>query len=62
MDGMYDPHGGHRSLQALGHPSPHLNHGHNMHQFHGNHVGNVGNHVMGAVPDVHKRDKDAIYG
>lgn len=31
----------------------------------GNHVSPVANHVMGAtgaVPDVHKRDKDAIYG
>jgi hypothetical protein len=30
-----------------------------------NHTGNVTNHVMGSsagVPDVHKRDKDAIYG
>lgn len=30
-----------------------------------NHVSPVANHVMGAtgaVPDVHKRDKDAIYG
>lgn len=25
-----------------------------------NHVG--ANHVMGSVPDVHKRDKDLIYG
>lgn len=28
-----------------------------------NHSSSVGNHVMGGqVPDVHKRDKDAIYG
>uniref|UniRef100_T1JCN7 MEIS N-terminal domain-containing protein n=1 Tax=Strigamia maritima TaxID=126957 RepID=T1JCN7_STRMM len=55
---MYDPH--HRPM-PLSH-SPHLNHGHAMHQYHGNHVGAMSNHVMGSVPDVHKRDKDAIYG
>ena len=60
---MYDPHSGHRPLQPLAHPSPH-NMNHNMHgntNYHGNHVSN---HVMGSgsVPDVHKRDKDAIYG
>jgi len=27
-----------------------------------NHTGNTGNHVMSGQPDVHKRDKDAIYG
>ncbi|XP_076030563.1 meis homeobox homothorax [Oratosquilla oratoria] len=27
-----------------------------------NHVSPVSNHVMGSVPDVHKRDKDLIYG
>ncbi|XP_049814140.1 homeobox protein homothorax isoform X3 [Schistocerca nitens] len=67
---MYaDPH---RSAQ-LGlaqHHSPHV--AHSMHQYHAhqphqppaaNHVAPVANHVMGAaVPDVHKRDKDAIYG
>lgn len=63
---MYDPHSvTHRtSLQGLAaHHSPHVNHG--MHQYHAttaNHVP-VANHVMsGAVPDVLKRDKDAIYG
>ena len=63
---MYDPHSvNHRtSLQGLtAHHSPHVNHG--MHQYHtatANHVP-VTNHVMsGAVPDVLKRDKDAIYG
>jgi len=25
------------------------------------HVSPVGNHLMGAIPEVHKRDKDAIY-
>lgn len=58
---MYDPH---RSAQlGLQHHSPHV--AHSMHQYHAptNHVAPVANHVMGAaVPDVHKRDKDAIYG
>ncbi|XP_065339030.1 homeobox protein homothorax isoform X7 [Cloeon dipterum] len=59
---MYDPHVGHRPLQSLSHHSPHMNHA-GMHQYHGNHVSTpVSNHVMGNVPDVHKRDKDAIYG
>ncbi|XP_069672632.1 homeobox protein homothorax isoform X2 [Periplaneta americana] len=58
---MYDPHVAHRPLQNITHHSPHMNHG--MHQYHpGNHVAPVSNHVMGSVPDVHKRDKDAIYG
>ncbi|KAJ8880594.1 hypothetical protein PR048_017064 [Dryococelus australis] len=58
---MYDPHVAHRPLQGIAHHSPHVNHG--MHQYHAaNHVAPVANHVMGAVPDVHKRDKDAIYG
>nr|CAD7571404.1 unnamed protein product [Timema californicum] len=58
---MYDPHVAHRPLQSLAHHSPHMNHG--MHQYHAaNHVAPVSNHVMGSVPDVHKRDKDAIYG
>lgn len=55
---MYDPHA-HRPM-PLSH-SPHMNHGHSMHQYH-NHVSPMSNHVMGSVPDVHKRDKDAIYG
>jgi hypothetical protein len=46
-------------MQSLTH-GPHMNHGPSMHQYHGNHV--MSNHVMGSVPDVHKRDKDAIYG
>lgn len=59
---MYDPHVAHRPLQSLSHHSPHMNHA-SMHQYHGNHVSTpVSNHVMGNVPDVHKRDKDAIYG
>jgi homeobox protein homothorax len=59
---MYDPHSvGHRSLQPLAHPSPHMNHSHPMYHHQSNHVP-TGNHVMAPVPDVHKRDKDAIYG
>lgn len=59
--GLYEPHVAHRpSLQGL-HHSPHLNHA--MHPYHANHVNPAANHVMGgAVPDVGKRDKDAIYG
>lgn len=59
--GLYEPHVAHRpTLQSL-HHSPHLNHG--MHPYHANHVNPAANHVMGgAVPDVGKRDKDAIYG
>ncbi|EEB19048.1 Homeobox protein Meis1, putative [Pediculus humanus corporis] len=60
---MYDPHVGHRPLQ-MAHHSPHMNHAAAMHGYHGNHVSSaVTNHVMSSgVPDVHKRDKDAIYG
>ncbi|KAG8283276.1 Homeobox protein Meis2 [Homalodisca vitripennis] len=60
---MYDPHAGHRPLQTMAHHSPHMNHA-GIHQFHpaANHVAPAANHVMGAVPDVHKRDKDSIYG
>lgn len=58
---MYDPHVAHRPLPINTHHSPHMNHG--MHGYHStNHVAGVTNHVMGSVPDVHKRDKDAIYG
>lgn len=59
--GMYEPHVAHRpSIPGL-HHSPHLNH--TMHPYHANHVNPAANHVMGgAVPDVGKRDKDAIYG
>ncbi|XP_076359827.1 homeobox protein Meis1-like isoform X1 [Tachypleus tridentatus] len=65
MDGptsLYDPHA-HRPMPTLTH-SPHMNHGPSMHQYHpSNHVsGIMSNHVMSSVPDVHKRDKDAIYG
>lgn len=56
MESPYDQLG--RQIQS--HISPHMNHGPSMHNYHGNHV--MSNHVMGAVPDVHKRDKDAIYG
>ncbi|XP_071040536.1 homeobox protein Meis1 isoform X6 [Parasteatoda tepidariorum] len=62
MDGptsLYDPHG-HRAMQPLSH-APHMNHTPSMHQYHSNHV-SMSNHIMGTVPDVHKRDKDAIYG
>lgn len=59
--GIYEPHVAHRpSLSSL-HHSPHMNHP--MHTYHHNHVNPAANHVMGAtVPDVGKRDKDAIYG
>lgn len=62
--GMYDPHVPHRPLQ-MAHHSPHMNHAAAMHAgYHANHVSSaVTNHVMSpVVPDVHKRDKDAIYG
>ncbi|XP_017774934.1 PREDICTED: homeobox protein homothorax isoform X5 [Nicrophorus vespilloides] len=56
--GLYEPHVAHRPSI---HHSPHLNHA--MHPYHANHVAPAANHVMGgAVPDVGKRDKDAIYG
>ncbi|VEN48471.1 unnamed protein product [Callosobruchus maculatus] len=73
--GIYDPpHVAHRAPTGLPglHHSPHLNHA--MHPYHSNHVNAAAaaaaaaaaNHVMGAaggaVPDVGKRDKDAIYG
>jgi len=63
--GIYgDPHRG-----ALAAHSPHLNHGGGglgggYGAPAGNHTG-LNNHVMSAasgIPDVHKRDKDAIYG
>ncbi|XP_055678513.1 homeobox protein homothorax isoform X2 [Lutzomyia longipalpis] len=72
---MYDPHAGHRppGLQGLPpHHSPHMSHAaaaasvgmHGYHSGHGtpSHVSPVANHVMGSMPEVHKRDKDAIYG
>ncbi|CAD7084576.1 unnamed protein product [Hermetia illucens] len=71
---MYDPHAGHRppGLQGLPpHHSPHMSHAaaaatvgmHGYHSGHGtpSHVSPVANHLMGAIPEVHKRDKDAIY-
>lgn len=59
--GMYEPHVAHRPTLPGLHHSPHLNHA--MHPYHSNHVNPTANHVMGgAVPDVGKRDKDAIYG
>ncbi|XP_064555774.1 homeobox protein homothorax isoform X4 [Drosophila montana] len=74
---MYDPHVGHRppGLQGLpSHHSPHMTHAAaaatvGMHGYHSgagahgtpSHVSPVANHLMGAIPEVHKRDKDAIY-
>ncbi|XP_034238703.1 homeobox protein homothorax isoform X1 [Thrips palmi] len=58
---LYDSH---RALQGMphAHHSPHVgNHAPAMHPY--NHVSAPQNHVMaGGVPDVHKRDKDSIYG
>ncbi|KAL3253107.1 hypothetical protein MRX96_054679 [Rhipicephalus microplus] len=55
--GGYDHHG---RMQQLAH-SPHpMNAAAAMYTNHG--AAGAANHVMGAVPDVHKRDKDAIYG
>uniref|UniRef100_O46339-2 Isoform A of Homeobox protein homothorax n=2 Tax=Drosophila melanogaster TaxID=7227 RepID=O46339-2 len=63
-------------LQGLpSHHSPHMTHAAaaaatvGMHGYHSgagghgtpSHVSPVGNHLMGAIPEVHKRDKDAIY-
>ncbi|XP_034137954.1 homeobox protein homothorax isoform X4 [Drosophila guanche] len=63
-------------LQGLpSHHSPHMTHAAaaaatvSMHGYHSgagghgtpSHVSPVGNHLMGAIPEVHKRDKDAIY-
>lgn len=59
--GIYEPHVAHRPALSSLHHSPHMNHP--MHTYHHNHVNAAANHVMGgAVPDVGKRDKDAIYG
>ncbi|XP_055381611.1 homeobox protein homothorax isoform X3 [Condylostylus longicornis] len=71
---MYDPHAGHRppGLQGLPpHHSPHMSHAaaaatvnmHGYHSGHGtpSHVSPVANHLMGGIPEVLKRDKDAIY-
>lgn len=41
-------HGYHTAGAAGGHGTP-------------SHVSPVANHLMGAIPEVHKRDKDAIY-
>ncbi|XP_047740511.1 homeobox protein homothorax isoform X2 [Hyalella azteca] len=63
MEAMYD----HRSSAAL-QPAAlmtHMNHAsHNpaMYAPHSQPQSNPSNHVMGSVPDVHKRDKDLIYG
>lgn len=61
-DGFY---GGMENPYSMGHAA-HLNHGgappppmHNSYHGANNHV--MSNNVMGAIPDVHKRDKDAIY-
>ena len=63
-------------LQGLSHHSPHMTHPAaaaatvGMHGYHTasagghgtpSHVSPVTNHLMGAIPEVHKRDKDAIY-
>lgn len=65
MEAMYD----HRSSAAALQPAvlmSHMNHGsHNpaMYATHSQPQSNpTANHVMGSVPDVHKRDKDLIYG
>ncbi|XP_054154300.1 homeobox protein homothorax-like [Oppia nitens] len=62
MESPYDSHLQH-PMQSLNYGS-HMNHGPHgptmsHHQYPSNHMTN---HVMGTVPDVHKRDKDAIYG
>lgn len=65
------------ALQGLpSHHSPHMSHATaasvGMHGYHSggggggghgtpSHVSPVANHVMGSIPEVHKRDKDAIY-
>ncbi|XP_071054236.1 homeobox protein homothorax isoform X2 [Onthophagus taurus] len=57
--GLYEP-PHHRPIPGI-HHSPIINHP--MHGYHSNHVNPGANHVMGgSVPDVGKRDKDAIYG
>lgn len=45
-------HGGYHSAAAAG----------GGHTGTPSHVSPVANHVMGSIPEVHKRDKDAIYG
>lgn len=75
MDGgaaaMYDPHAGHRPPGLSGlppHHSPHMNHAAaasvGMHGYHGtsSHVSPATSHMGAVQPDVHKRDKEAIYG
>ncbi|XP_035778483.1 homeobox protein homothorax-like isoform X2 [Anopheles albimanus] len=70
--GMYDPHAGHRPPALSGlppHHSPHLNHAAaaasvGMHGYHGtsSHVSPASSHMGAVQPDIHKRDKEAIYG
>ncbi|XP_058821400.1 homeobox protein homothorax-like isoform X2 [Topomyia yanbarensis] len=75
MDGsaaaMYDPHAGHRPPGLSGlppHHSPHMNHAAaasvGIHGYHGtsSHVSPATSHMGAVQPDVHKRDKEAIYG
>lgn len=69
---MYDPHSGHRPPGLPGlppHHSPHMSHAAaaasvGMHGYHGtsSHVSPATNHMGAVQPDVHKRDKEAIYG
>lgn len=75
MDGsaaaMYDPHSGHRPPGLPGlppHHSPHMSHATaasvGMHGYHStsSHVSPATNHMGAVQPDVHERDKAAIYG
>ena len=65
---MYGDH--HRSAAAIAAASlqptmSHMNHvsgAHSAMYGHSQPSNHVANHVMGSVPDVHKRDKDLIYG
>lgn len=56
--GAYDPHG---RMQPMAH-SPHPMNAAAAAMYANHSAAGAANHVMGAVPDVHKRDKDAIYG
>lgn len=56
--GAYDPHG---RMQPMAH-SPHPMNAAAAAMYANHGAAGAANHVMGAVPDVHKRDKDAIYG
>ncbi|GFX48382.1 homothorax-2 [Trichonephila clavipes] len=56
------PHYGHADGAGSGIYDPHRQSMMNHHSvYHANHVP-IANHVMGSSPDVHKRDKDAIFG